>query len=122
MSQVACHSPGIGAGGTGSSIWQRVQRWCGAAAPARATGAQAPLQAAQLDFCRALRDIGSLRCELLLKRVGAAKSRRDLWHLRAELFGVVALHAGEAAAMQRLRSLAHHFPTRASSSGLMLHR
>lgn len=117
MTATAKRSASVGAAGTGSGLWRRVQLWCGGDDPARAIAAQAPLRRAQHEFCRSLHDIGGPRCGLLRTRVRAAGSLGDLWHLRSELFAVVALHAGEAEAKRRLRSLAHHFPSRSPGSG-----
>ena len=46
-------------------------------------------------------------------------SLRDLWHLRAELYHVLALNRDQREAEQRLTQLNRHFPTRAPRSGFV---
>ena len=48
-----------------------------------------------------------------------AHSLRDLWHLRAELYHVLALNHDQREAEQRLTQLNRHFPTRAPRSGFV---
>jgi len=43
-----------------------------------------------------------------------ARSLRELWHLRTDVFRVVALHRGQTEAEMRMEALDAHFPIRAS--------
>ena len=46
-----------------------------------------------------------------------ARSLRELWHLRSELFSLVSVHRGQHDAQARLNALNRHFPIRAAGSG-----
>ena len=48
-----------------------------------------------------------------------AKSMRELWHLRAEVFALVSLELSQLEADRRLAALNRHFPTRAPRSGFV---
>ena len=74
---------------------------------------------AQRDFAAELADIPSDEAVLVRHAIRCAASLHDLWHVRAELFHVVARHHDQAQAQQRLARLARHFPTRAPRSGLV---
>lgn len=69
------------------------------------------------EFAAALADIATPEAADLAWRIRHARSLRELWHLRTELFNVVARHAGQAEAAARLQPLNRHFPTRTSASG-----
>jgi hypothetical protein len=49
--------------------------------------------------------------------VDSARSLRELWHLRSEVYRLVALQTSQSEAERRLADLNHHFPTRAPRSG-----
>ncbi len=55
----------------------------------------------------------------LLDRIEYAKSMRELWHLRAEVFALVSLELSQIEADRRLAMLNRHFPTRAPRSGFV---
>jgi len=69
------------------------------------------------DFLSCLDDIHLETTNALRVRVDAARSLRELWHLRTELFRQVALQHSQFEAEQRLARLNCHFPTRAPRSG-----
>lgn len=75
------------------------------------------LAEARLDFADALADLYTPQADMLHERIRKARSLRELWHLRAELFRLVSLHRGQHDAQQRLGSLNRHFPIRSAGSG-----
>lgn len=72
------------------------------------------LRSIQSEFIASLWDLQSLRASQVRDQVGAARSLRELWHLRAEVFKVIAVHRGQMEAQLRLDALDSHFPVRAS--------
>ncbi len=73
------------------------------------------LRSVKSEFNSALWDLQSLRANQVRDNIEAARSLRELWHLRAEVFKVVALHRGQIEAQLRLDALDAHFPVRSSS-------
>lgn len=69
------------------------------------------------EFVQAVQDIRTQQSGMLQGRLRIARSLRDLWHLRPEVFRLVALHFSQAEAQCRLDRLNRHFPTRAPRSG-----
>lgn len=69
------------------------------------------------EFLQALEDIRTPPAELLELRIRGARSLRELWHWRAEVFRQVSLHHSQAEAQARLDRLNRHFPTRSPRSG-----
>ncbi len=72
-----------------------------------------PLWAVRLEFMRSLHGIRTQQADHLLDRISQARSLRELWHLRTELFNLVAHHRDQAEAHTRLAALNRHFPARA---------
>lgn len=66
------------------------------------------------EFNNAMWDLQSVRAQQVRDSVIGARSLRELWHLRADVFRVVALHRGQAEAELRMEALDGHFPVRAS--------
>ena len=52
----------------------------------------------------------------LVHRVEQARSLREFWHLRADVFHLVALQHSQAEAEHRMADLNRHFPTRSPRS------
>lgn len=71
---------------------------------------QAQLHRIRDEFLLALDACDSAQAQLVRERIGRARSLRELWHLRAELFSVVARQWGEPMAQLRLDGLNLHFP------------
>jgi hypothetical protein len=69
------------------------------------------------EFLGALHDIGPLHADSLHERIEHARTMRELWHLRPEVFDRVAHRHDESEAHARLAALNRHFPTRAPLSG-----
>ena len=93
-----------------NSLWNWLrQRPALPAAPVRV------LELAREDFCAALLGIaGEDACDLQ-RRALHARSLRELWHLRAELYSVIALRNGQSEADLRLQGVNRHFPAHANS-------
>ena len=69
-----------------------------------------PLIAVRNEFLSSLQDLPSDTCIGLEGRIRASRSLRELWHLRAELFKLVAVHRDQRSAQERLALLNRHFP------------
>ena len=76
-----------------------------------------PVSAVRLEFAEAVEDIPTLAAHRLVSRIHAARSLRELWHLRADVFNTVSCHCSQAQARERLSHLNRHFPVRAPKSG-----
>ena len=70
-----------------------------------------PLPAVRNEFLSSLQDLPGEACNDLEGRIRGSRSLRELWHLRSELFKVVAVHRDQRAAQERLTSLNRHFPS-----------
>jgi hypothetical protein len=103
----------------------RVKRWLVAGWPGSDTPATAlpdrsqALADARQDFFVAAADLKLPAAAALLDRIEYAKSMRELWHLRAEVFALVSLELNQLEADRRLAALNRHFPTRAPRSGFV---
>jgi hypothetical protein len=75
------------------------------------------LIAVRRDFTQALADVRTQAAYLLLERVRAAGSLRELWHLRPPIFNLIARFHTQQEAGLRLARLNRHFPTRSPRSG-----
>lgn len=73
------------------------------------------LRKVKSEFNSALWDLQSLRANQVRDMIESARSLRELWHLRAEVFKAVAVHRGQIEAQLRLDALDSHFPVRSSS-------
>lgn len=92
--------------------------WPGASAPPdEAAGPPLLLAQARQDFLDAVADISTPAADLLLDRIEFARSMRELWHLRADVFAQVSLVRNQREADERLAWLNRHFPTRSPRSG-----
>jgi len=96
------------------SAWQRDTR---SARPGPARPGAVPLDAVRQEFIDAVAGIRTPGGDDLLDRIHFARSLRELWHLRAEVFRLVSLHHSQAEAGERLAALNRHFPTRSPRSG-----
>jgi hypothetical protein len=110
-------------GRAGHLPWlMRLRHWLGGAwqRPAGApvsTGPTQALDAARQEFIDAIEGCDTPAADALLDRIQDARSLRELWHLRAEVFRLVSLHHSQAEADARLGALNRHFPTRSPRSG-----
>jgi hypothetical protein len=100
--------------------WQQIRRWIAQLRRNRSrcetVEAAAPgdrLGHARADFGAALADVPGNASADLQTRVRHARSLRELWHLRTELYSLVARVHMQAEAERRLGRLNAHFPSRA---------
>ena len=100
-----------------SSFWERILFWLLAPAPLDAAPPLNRLPRVQDDFLQCIDDIDGDDARRLAIRATHARSLRELWHLRPEVFGLVALCHSQAEAQARLDRLNRHFPTRSPRSG-----
>jgi len=100
-----------------ASPWRRLWFWISAPAPQDAAPPLSRLPAVREDFVRCLGDVAPPQCGELQRRIGLARSLRELWHLRAELYRVVAIAHSQSEAERRLAALNRHFPTRSPRTG-----
>jgi hypothetical protein len=66
------------------------------------------------EFNAALWDLQSLHANEVRDHVEHARSLRELWHLRAQVFKVISVHRGQIEAQLRLDGLDAHFPVKSS--------
>lgn len=99
--------------GQAEPVWLALWHWLGQndAADRRRLGA---LDAARQDFCAALAGLNHAAAQDLQRRAGHARSLREVWHLRAELYSVIACHLNQGEAIRRLDLVNRHFPVAAS--------
>lgn len=74
------------------------------------------LPAVRDEFVAALSDIASDEARSLRARIDQARSLRELWHLRADVYRAVGVAHRQSEAESRLARLNRHFPTRAPKS------
>ena len=98
------------------SLWQRVIFWLLAPAPQDAAPPLNRLPGVRTDFMASLADIATESADGIRLRIHEARSLRELWHVRAELYHVVSMSYSQTEAEQRLLMLNRHFPTRAPRS------
>jgi hypothetical protein len=70
------------------------------------------LERAREAFAEALGDVNSRDAACLTMRIRYAHSIAALWHLRSDVFLLIALHHNEQEASNRLKALNQHFPER----------
>ena len=99
------------------SVWQRLVFWVMAPAPQDAAPPLNRLPGVRDEFLAALADLHDDEAFELSTRIARARSLRELWHLRADLYRLVAVQHSQSAAEDRLADLNRHFPTRAPRSG-----
>jgi hypothetical protein len=101
------------------SAWHRLWFWLMSPGPLQGSPSLHRLPPVRQDFLDSLDDVAGNAADALCVRIGQARSLRELWHLRAELYSVVALKHSQSEAEQRLARLNRHFPTRAPRSGFV---
>lgn len=95
----------------GSAVPHRTQR--------RPVQRAAPLPAVRSEFGDAIAGIHSVKAAALEDGIRRARSLRELWHLRADVYTLVATDRGEAEAQRRVAHLNRHFTTRSARAGEM---
>lgn len=110
-------------GRAGGDWKSRIKQWLTAGWPGvgspEAPVHDAPLALAEArrDFFAAVADLEQPAAATLLDRIEFARSLRELWHLRAEVFALVSLERSQLEADRRLATLNAHFPSRSPRSG-----
>ncbi len=66
------------------------------------------------EFCSAMWDLQSVRANQVRDAVEHARSLRELWHLRPDVFRAISTHRGQSEATVRIEALNNHFPVRMS--------
>jgi hypothetical protein len=98
--------------------WQRLKFWMLAPAPMEAAPPLSELPAVRAGFRACLAGLDDKDTQELSRRIDKARSLRELWYLRAPLFGHLARHLSQAEAQARLETLNPHFGGRAARSAL----
>jgi hypothetical protein len=99
----------------GLTLAKRFWRWLwNMEDAAREKAPASALRRVQAEFVATLWDLQSLRANHVRDQIDSARSLRELWHLRADVFKVIAVHRGQHEAQQRLDTLDNHFPLRNS--------
>jgi hypothetical protein len=101
---------------TPESLWQRAMLWLMAPSPQQMQHTLSRIPAVRTDFMATLADVSTLDADAVRGRIGQARSLRELWHLRADVFRVVGLAHSQSEAEQRVSLLSRHFPARAARS------
>jgi hypothetical protein len=101
------------------SAWNRLWFWLMAPGPLQSSPTPDRLPPVRDDFLQCLADIDSDAAAALAQRIHQTRSLRELWHLRAECFNVVAISHSQHEAERRVAELNRHFPTRAPRSGFV---
>lgn len=100
-----------------ASLGQRLLFWLMAPAPRDAAPPINRLPGVKRDFLASLDDIDLPGAEALRAAIDAARSLRELWHLRTDLYGLIGRAHSEHVAEQRVERLNRHFPTKAPRAG-----
>ncbi|HIV72570.1 MAG TPA: hypothetical protein H9903_16670 [Candidatus Aquabacterium excrementipullorum] len=74
------------------------------------------LNQVKTEFMSVVWDLQSYTATRARESISQARSLRELWHLRADVFRVIAVHRGQAEAYRRLESLNRHFPVRITTA------
>ncbi len=98
------------------SAWQRFMFWLLAPAPQEAAPPLNRLPRVRDDFMFAVADLPGEAAHALRHRIQHARSLRDLWHLRTDVFSLVSVEHAQSEAERRLLRLNRHFPMRATRS------
>lgn len=94
------------------SFWSMALRWI-AGRDGATPELRTPLEKARSEFVAALDGLLDVETADLLRRAQHARSLRELWHLRSELYTLIARRLNEVEARLRLDRVNLHFPTRA---------
>lgn len=94
-------------------ILQRVLFWLIAPSPQEASPPLNRLPGVQREFLLALSDLSGEARDTLHARIARARSLRELWHMRLDVYNLIAVVRSEYIAAERLARLNRHFPTRA---------
>jgi hypothetical protein len=99
------------------SLWTAALRWLVGGDVDAAPALRTPLERARSEFVAALEGLAEVDHNGLLQRAQHARSLRELWHLRSELYTLIARRSSQVEADVRLARVNQHFPTRAQRTG-----
>jgi hypothetical protein len=102
----------------GESLWSKALRWLVGGDVQAAPALRTPLERARSEFVAAMTGLTELDPNDLLRRAQHARSLRELWHLRSELYTLIARRVSQPEADARLARVNQHFPTRAQRAGM----
>jgi hypothetical protein len=100
------------------SLWTAALRWLVGNDTEAAPSLRTPLERARVEFVGALGGLLHLDSADLLCRARHARSLRELWHLRSELYTLVAKNLSQPEADTRLAKVNQHFPTRTQRTAI----
>jgi hypothetical protein len=100
------------------SLWSATLRWLVGGDVEAVPALRTPLEKARTEFVAALSGLLEFDHHGLLKRAQHARSLRELWHLRSELYTLIARRISQVEADARLARVNQHFPTRAQRTSL----
>lgn len=103
------------------SLWVSLLRWLVGNDAEVAPVLRTPLDRARSEFVAALESLmqaSAAEAGDLMGRVRHARSLRELWHLRTELYTLIARRTSQPEADSRLARVNQHFPTRAQRSAI----
>jgi len=95
------------------SMWSATLRWLVGGNVDALPALRTPLEKARAEFVAAMTGLLEVDHHGLLKRAQHARSLRELWHLRSELYTLIARRISQFEADARLAVVNQHFPTRA---------
>jgi len=96
------------------SLLSSTLRWISGSEPELPARLRTPLERARAEFLWAMEDLLDLDSSDLLCRAQHARSLRELWHLRSELYTLIARRISQGVANERLARVNQHFPRRAA--------
>jgi hypothetical protein len=102
----------------GESLWSASLRWLTGADAQAVPARRTPLEKARSEFVAAMNGLFDVDHQDLLKRAQHARSLRELWHLRSELYTLIARRMSQFEADARLARVNLHFPTRAQRTSM----
>ena len=95
------------------SLWTATLRWLVGGNVDEVPALRTPLEKARGEFVAAMDGLLEVDQLDLLRRAQHARSLRELWHLRSELYTLIARRVSQVEADVRLARVNQHFPTRA---------
>ena len=99
------------------SLWTSTLRWLVGNDVEAVPSLRTPLERARGEFVGAMAGLQEADDHDLLSRAQHARSLRELWHLRSELYTLIARRLDQREADARLALVNQHFPTRARRAG-----
>ena len=99
------------------TLWHALLRWLVGGNVEAAPALRTPLEKARSEFVSAMNGLIDSGDNDLLRRAQHARSLRELWHLRSELYTMIARRVSQTEADARLARVNQYFPTRTQRAG-----